>query len=192
VPSWERRTSVRHVFHVSIPPPCPLCSLCETFFFLSLCPLCSPGNAALQCGMSSTFSSFAVPSVRNLLFSFSVPSVPSVRNLLFSSSVPSVLSVRNPSFYLVNGLETMPLTVGVPSVFSVPSVPSVRNLLFSFSVPSVPSVRNLLFSSSVPSVLSVLSVRNLLFSFLRALCVLPAKPSLRLFSCPRKAKGIPN
>ncbi len=38
--SWERQTSVWHVFYVYIPPPCPLCP---------------PGNAALQCGMFSCF-----------------------------------------------------------------------------------------------------------------------------------------
>ena len=101
---------------------CALCALrANPSFFLSLCPPCSPGNAGLQSGMSSTFSSFlralcellgtphfspaclqrfhpsSTPSARTLLFSFSVSSVFSVRTLLFSFSVSSL---RTPLFFL--------------------------------------------------------------------------------------------
>ena len=77
--SWERQTSVWHVFYVYIPPPCPLCPPCETFFFLSLCPLCPPFETFFSlppCPLCSLCETFFFP--------FSVPSVSSLRNLLFA------------------------------------------------------------------------------------------------------------
>jgi len=51
--SRERRTSVRHVFYVYIPPPCPPS---ESFFFLSPCPLCPQVTSERQTSVWHVFS----------------------------------------------------------------------------------------------------------------------------------------
>jgi len=115
---------------------CALCALrANPSFFLSLCPPGSPGNAGLQSGMSSTFSSFSVPSVF------------SVRTLLFFFFRALCVLRAKPSFFLLRALCVL---CANPSFFFLHTlcapVFSVRTLLFSFSVSSM---RNPLFSSSV-------------------------------------------